>query len=385
LTRPPPLPFARVFRRLRAGGLSLLVLLLWSVVAAGLLGGTMASGRPSPGPQPADAAAGAAQGVDWASLLDDAWLRGRAAAAEAERDRAAVAQAAGGAGATVTSTSWTTPAGGDRAIPALALRAYREAEAWASGFTPGCQLSWSVLAGIGRIESNHGMHGGAATRFSPGGVVSPAITGPPLDGRGVARIADTDGGRWDGDTTWDRAVGPMQFIPTTWRSLGRDGNGDRVADPNNLFDAAVSAAAYLCLSVDGSLADQGRLRQAIFAYNHSWAYVDAVLGWASFYRGGVTVGPSVPSGSAAPGTSAASGTSRATRPPTTRARATTSSRATTTTGRATTTSGSTTSTTGATTTTAPCQTTTTTTSGSTTTTTTTTTTSSTTTTTLPPC
>ena len=72
--------------------------------------------------------------------------------------------------------------------------------------------------------------------------MSPRITGPPLDGRGVASIPDSDGGRWDGDATWDRAVGPMQFIPTTWRSLGRDGNADRVADPNNLFDAAVSAA-----------------------------------------------------------------------------------------------------------------------------------------------
>jgi membrane-bound lytic murein transglycosylase B len=137
------------------------------------------------------------------------------------------------------------PAGGGRGIPALTLRAYREAAAWAAGYDPGCRLSWTVLAGIGRIESNHGLFGGPATRFSPSGAVSPRITGPPLDGRGVAAIPDSDGGRWDGDTTWDRAVGPMQFIPTTWRSLGRDGNGDGVADPNNLFDAAVGAAGYL--------------------------------------------------------------------------------------------------------------------------------------------
>ncbi|MGG7381593.1 lytic transglycosylase domain-containing protein, partial [Escherichia coli] len=91
------------------------------------------------------------------------------------------------------------------------------------------------------------------------GTVSPRITGPPLDGNGVASIPDSDGGRWDGDTTWDRAVGPMQFLPGTWRTLGRDGNGDRVADPNNLFDAAVSAAGYLCLSGGGDLTDQARL------------------------------------------------------------------------------------------------------------------------------
>src|SRR6266545_2204441 len=342
---PPPLPPSTGLRRLKVGGIGLLVVVLWGAAVPSFLPGAAGAG---PGLL---AGAGQPSDAEWARLRHEAWLRGREAAADAERDREAARQAAAGAGA--TSGAGVVPVGGDRTIPALALRAYREAAAWAAGFDPGCRLTWPVLAGIGRIESNHGMYGGAATRFSPSGTVTPRITGPPLDGRGVASIPDSDGGRWDGDTTWDRAVGPMQFIPTTWRSLGRDGNGDRVADPNNLFDAAVSAAAYLCLSVDGSLADQGRLRQAIFAYNHSWAYVNAVLGWASFYRGGVTVGPSVPSGSAAPGTSAASGTSRATRTPTTKAKATTTSRSTTTTGRATTTSGSTTSTTGATTTTAP--------------------------------
>ena len=116
----------------------------------------------------------------------------------------------------------------------------------------------------------------------------------------MASIPDSDGGRWDGDTTWDRAVGPMQFIPTTWRSLGRDGNGDRVADPNNLFDAAVSAAGYLCLGGGGDLSDPARLRQAVYGYNHSWAYVDAVLGWARLYQGGVATGPAVPAGPPAP-------------------------------------------------------------------------------------
>ena len=120
----------------------------------------------------------------------------------------------------------------------------------------------------------------------------------------MASIPDSDGGRWDGDATWDRAVGPMQFIPTTWRSLGRDGNGDRVADPNNLFDAAVSAAGYLCLGGDGDLSDPARLRQAVYGYNHSWAYVDAVLGWARLYQGGVATGPAVPAGPPAPSTTA---------------------------------------------------------------------------------
>jgi hypothetical protein len=382
---PPPLPPATGLRRLKVGAIGLLVVLLWGAAMPSFLPGAAGAG---PGLL---AGAGQPSDAEWAQLRYLAWLRGREAAADAERDRAAARQTAAGGGATWG--PWVVPAGGDRTIPALALRAYREAAAWAAGFDPGCRLTWSVLAGIGRIESNHGMHGGAAARFSPSGTVSPRITGPPLDGRGVASIPDSDGGRWDGDTAWDRAVGPMQFIPSTWRSLGRDGNDDGVADPNNLFDSAVSAAAYLCLSVDGSLSDPAVLRQAIYNYNHSWPYVDAVLGWARLYDGGVTVGVGAPTGSAAgPGTSGTTGSAATTA--TTRASPT--SRRPATTERTTTTRPSSTTrppTTGSsTTTTEPCQTTTTTTStssSSTTTTSTTTTTlpgsSTTTTTTLPPC
>jgi membrane-bound lytic murein transglycosylase B len=376
-------------------------LLAWMVAVPGFVPGDALALSGTPAGQLAGVSpAGDPAAAELARLRALAWRRGREAAAAAERDRAAVRQAAGGAGAAVTPAGWTAPAGGGRAIPALALRAYREAAAWAAGYDPGCRLSWTVLAGIGRIESNHGLFGGAATRFGAGGAVSPRITGPPLDGRGVAAIPDSDGGRWDGDTVWDRAVGPMQFIPTTWRSLGRDGNGDRVADPNNLFDAAVSAAGYLCLS-GGDLRDPSRLRQAVYGYNHSWSYVDAVLGWARLYEGGVTSGPAVPAGPAAPSTSAAPTTGPPADDPTTTRRATTTtrpptttSRPTTTTGRPTTTTLPPTSTALSTTTTEPCQptTTSTTTDGSTTTSSTTTTTTTTgasttttTTTTLPPC
>ena len=169
-------------------------------------------------------------------------------------------------------------------IPALALRAYRVAESWASSFDPNCNLPWAVLAGIGKIESNHGRHLGDATRFSAIGDVTPTILGPALNGApNTGTIHDTDGGRLDGDTIWDRAVGPMQFIPSTWQSLARDGNDDGIANPNNLFDAAVSAADYLCLSGGGTLADPTNLRRAVYAYNHSSAYVAAVLAWTNFY------------------------------------------------------------------------------------------------------
>jgi membrane-bound lytic murein transglycosylase B len=404
LHRPPP-PSASFVRRLRAGGLGVVALLAWTVAAPGFVAaGALAAGGQSAALVAVTSSAVGPDGAEEARLRLEAWQRGREAAAAAERDRAAARQAAAGAGATATPAAWVAPAGGGRAIPALTLRAYREAAAWAAGYDPGCRLSWTVLAGIGRIESNHGLFGGAATRFSPAGAVSPRITGPPLDGRGVAAIPDSDGGRWDGDTVWDRAVGPMQFIPGTWRSLGRDGNGDQVADPNNLFDAAVSAAGYLCLS-GGDLSDPAQLRQAVYGYNHSWSYVDAVLGWAGLYQGGVAPGPPVPTGTAPPApttgptstTAAPGGGPPPSGDPTTTTRRTTTTRPpTTTTRRPTTTSPPTTrppTTTGSpTTTTEPCQsTTTTTTTGDPTTTTSTTTTTTvpggttTTTTTLPPC
>src|SRR5215211_7951440 len=365
LHRPPP-PSATFVRRLRAMGVGLVALLAWAVAAPAFLpGGALAAGSPAPGLVAGVAAGAEPSTAEEARLRALAWQRGREAAAATEADRAAARQAAAGAGATATPAGWAVPPGGP-AIPALTLRAYREAAAWAAGFDPGCRLPWTVLAGIGRIESNHGLFGGAATRFSAAGTVSPRITGPPLDGNGVAAIPDSDGGRWDGDATWDRAVGPMQFIPTTWRSLGRDGNGDRVADPNNLFDAAVSAAGYLCLGGDGDLSDPARLRQAIYGYNHSWPYVDAVLGWARLYAGGVATGPAVPSG---PATTAAPTTAAPTTagPTTTTRRPTTTEPPTSTTRRPTTTrTPSTTSppTTGApTTTTEPCRSTTTSTTG----------------------
>ena len=406
LHRPPP-PSASFVRRLRAGGLGVVALLAWTVAAPGFVaaGALAAGGQPAALVAVTSSAVGP-DGAEEARLRLEAWQRGREAAAAAERDRAAARQAAAGAGATATPAAWVAPAGGGRAIPALTLRAYREAAAWAAGYDPGCRLSWTVLAGIGRIESDHGLFGGAATRFSAGGAVSPRITGPPLDGRGVAAIPDSDGGRWDGDTVWDRAVGPMQFLPGTWRSLGRDGNGDQVADPNNLFDAAVSAAGYLCLS-GGDLSDPAQLRQAVYGYNHSWSYVDAVLGWAGLYQGGVAPGPPVPTGTAPPaptaGSTSTTGAPGSAPPPsadpTTSTRRTTTTRPPTTTSRRpTTTSPPTTrppTTTGSpTTTTEPCQpttTTTTTTTGDPTTTTSTTTTTTvpggttTTTTTLPPC
>ena len=113
---------------------------------------------------------------------------------------------------------------------------------------PGCGLPWTLLAAIGRVESDHGRYGGSVLGFDAR--PQPAIVGIALNGQGPVRaIGDTDDGRWDGDPVWDRAVGPMQFIPGTWATSGRDGDGDGLADPHDLDDAALAAAAYLCRQV----------------------------------------------------------------------------------------------------------------------------------------
>ncbi|MGH8775651.1 MAG: lytic transglycosylase domain-containing protein [Jiangellaceae bacterium] len=84
----------------------------------------------------------------------------------------------------------------------------------------------------------------------------------------VALIRDTDGGALDGDTTYDRAVGPMQFIPSTWRSVSVDGNGDGRRDPNNIYDAAQGAAVYLCAG-DTDLRDPIQAARAVRRYNNA--------------------------------------------------------------------------------------------------------------------
>jgi Transglycosylase SLT domain len=396
------------FRRLEVGALWALVLLAALATLPSLAPDQGSSSTLSLGADP-----GGLSVQDEAAARYQAWLRGRAAAEDAASAAAAAQAAAAGPGAAAPTPTVIVPTAADNDIPALALRAYRSGESWASGFSPNCKLSWSVLAGIGRIESNHGRFLGAAARFSAAGDVTPTILGPVLNGAAnVGAIHDTDAGRLDGDTVWDRAVGPMQFIPSTWQSLGRDGDDDGIANPNNLFDAAVSAAGYLCVSAGGSMTDQANLRRAIFSYNHSNDYVQAVISWANFYlqhagQGSLVQvqipnGPasSSPLGVAAGATNAlgpnSNGTPTSPSTPTTRARATSTTRAhsTSTTRRTTTTRAptttrrpsSTTSTTRPpTSTTEPCATTTTSTSSSSSTTTTTTTGSTTTTTTLPPC
>jgi membrane-bound lytic murein transglycosylase B len=154
-------------------------------------------------------------------------------------------------------------------MPERALAAYAGAALWINRTHPACGLGWNTLAAIGHVESEHGqMHG---AQILPDGRVSPPIIGVQLDGNDVIAIDDTDEGRLDGDTTWDHAVGPMQFIPSTWTTFATDGNGDGAADINNIDDAALSAALYLC-EAGGDLSIAENWIAAIAAYNPSIDY-----------------------------------------------------------------------------------------------------------------
>jgi membrane-bound lytic murein transglycosylase B len=172
------------------------------------------------------------------------------------------------------------------ALELVALHAY-----WRAAQLAPCRVPWWVVAGIGRVESGHGTAQGS--RLTATGDTTVRIIGIPLDGRpGVAAIRDSDGGRLDGDGTWDRAVGPMQFLPGTWGRLGRDGDANDVVDPHNLYDAAAAAAAYLCLG-RGDLLTEGAIRGGLLAYNRSVPYGTKVLAEGGRYRDALDL-PEVP-------------------------------------------------------------------------------------------
>ncbi|OLO99716.1 hypothetical protein BVU76_24325 [Mycolicibacterium porcinum] len=166
-------------------------------------------------------------------------------------------------------------------IPAIALAAYQNADAKMTQSQPDCGVPWNLLAGIGYVESTHAFGGAADEHGNP---VSP-IYGPALDGSlpGNEIIV---AGSFGGGMTYARALGPMQFLPTTWALHGADGDGDGQADPHNLFDATLAAARYLC-SDAAHLRDQSQLTAAVLRYNHSMAYAANVLGWAQAYATGV--------------------------------------------------------------------------------------------------
>src|SRR4051794_30983271 len=171
---------------------------------------------------------------------------------------------------------------GPLGIPPSMLKAYQNAAAILAAEQPNCHLDWALIASIGRIESNHARGG----YVNANGDTLEPILGPVLNGAGAfAAIPDTDGGKYDGDTVWDRAVGPTQFIPATWKGYASDGNGDGVSNPNNIYDEALATGRYLCSGGLDLSTDAGQ-RIAVRRYNNSQSYVDTVMAWAAAYRGG---------------------------------------------------------------------------------------------------
>jgi len=169
-------------------------------------------------------------------------------------------------------------------IPAAALAAYQRAEQVINAADKSCNLSWQLVAAIGRVESDHGRYGGNV--LGEDGRSRPGIYGIPLDGsNGTAQINDTDAGEFDDDQVYDRAVGPMQFIPGTWTVVGVDGDGDGKRDPQDIDDAALASAVYLC-SGDEDLSTYGGQKASVYRYNHSEDYVDLVLSIMNAYLDG---------------------------------------------------------------------------------------------------
>jgi membrane-bound lytic murein transglycosylase B len=163
----------------------------------------------------------------------------------------------------------------------MALAAYRNAEQKMTTSNPDCGISWNLLAGIGRIESGHANGGATDAR---GTAIRP-IYGPVLDGTlpGNEVIVQSSVA---GGVSYARAMGPMQFLPGTWARYASDGDGDGVADPQNLYDSTLAAARYLC-SGGLNLRDQSQVMAAILRYNNSMPYARNVLGWAAAYATGV--------------------------------------------------------------------------------------------------
>jgi membrane-bound lytic murein transglycosylase B len=178
------------------------------------------------------------------------------AAAEAERE-AAQTQLSG-----LVQRLGSTTADG---MTTVAYEAYRAAATQVATESPACGLRWELLAAIGKTESNHG--GGRLDAL--GDSVTPII--------GIPIGPDTDAGALDHDPDRDHAVGPMQFLPSTWQRWGADGDGDGDFDPHNVFDETLAAGRYLCAAAgDLTLLTRDGVIRAILAYNPNEEYLRVV-------------------------------------------------------------------------------------------------------------
>ena len=178
--------------------------------------------------------------------------------------------------------AWLVSTAARTGIPERALAAYAGAAALKSQAMPTCGISWNTLAAIGYVESRHGTYGGAS--IGPDGKISPAIYGVALDGGSTEHIPDSDEGTFDKDKKYDRAVGPMQMIPQSWKNWRTDANADHKRDPQNIYDAVMAAANYLCRASPDMVGVTG-WQAGIESYNSAPSYLHAVARAAIDYAG----------------------------------------------------------------------------------------------------
>jgi membrane-bound lytic murein transglycosylase B len=145
--------------------------------------------------------------------------------------------------------SWAAEVGPVAQIPPVALQAYGYAQLSMESTNPQCHLTWTTLAGIGEVESQHGQRGGAV--LSPTGRSIPPILGPALDGSGGRPlVADTDAGAFDGDPNFDHQMGPMGILPSAWKLYAIDADADGILDPYDVDDASLAMGRLLCSGGD---------------------------------------------------------------------------------------------------------------------------------------
>lgn len=152
-------------------------------------------------------------------------------------------------------------AAGSLGIPAPVLDAYKKAADIKNKQMPSCHIDWSLIAAVGKVESDH----------AAGGKVD-------ADGRTRGNIEGPS-------TPYGTAKGPMQFLDSSWAIFGADGNGDGVKDPHNIYDASLAAANHLCGSGGGNLQNPENLRKGIYGYNRADWYVKKIIDWMNQYSG----------------------------------------------------------------------------------------------------
>lgn len=169
---------------------------------------------------------------------------------------------------------WVTETAKRLQIPRRAMLAYATTELTERVRQPECRLRWNTLAAIGSVESAHGTLGGAG--LAADGVPDTQIIGPALDGTNGTRAipATPESADSHGDKEWDHAVGPFQFLTSSWQKYGGDADGDGTANPNDIDDAALGASRHLCVP-GGDLAGDDWV-PAVYGYNNSMAYVAKV-------------------------------------------------------------------------------------------------------------